>query len=316
MSQLHVIFGSGQIGVPLAQRLVAQGHRVRVLRNASSGAITGVEVVKGNLADAASVRDACAGATAVYHCANPPYLTKVWNELLPTWTANLIAGAGAAKARLVVLDNVYAFGDLNGRPLNEDAPMRPTSRKGEIRARVAQQLFDAHARGDVRVVVGRGSDFWGPGSTQTYFGDQFWPSVFAGKPARILGDWTTPHTYHYIPDVVAGLAALGEAGDDVTGRWWMLPCQPAVSSLAMVERLGKAAGLEIRTAPTPRLLISVLGIFMPMLPELMEMDYQWQRPFVMDDSRFRAAFPAVLPEDVTVAASATVKWAREHYARG
>lgn len=315
MSQLHVIFGSGQIGEPLAQRLLAQGHRVRVVRNASSGALAGAEVVKGDLSDAASVRAAAAGATAVYHCANPPYFAKIWNELLPKWTANLIAGAGAAKARLVVLDNVYAFGELQGRALNEDAPMRPSSKKGEIRVRVSQQLMDAHARGDVRVVIGRGADFWGPRGTQTYFGDQFWPAVLAGKPARTLGDWSTLHTYHYIPDVAAGLAALGTAGDEVTGRWWMLPCQPAVSSFAMAERLGQAAGLEIRTAHTPRLMISVLGLFMKMLPELMEMDYQWQRPFVMDDARFRAAFPAVVPENVEVAAKATVDWARAHYDR-
>jgi nucleoside-diphosphate-sugar epimerase len=279
-----MIFGSGQIGGPLAKRLLAKGHRVRVVRNASSGALAGAEVVKANLSDAASVRAAAAGATAIYHCANPPYFAKVWDEVLPKWTSNLIASAAEAKARLVVLDNVYAFGDLQGRPLNEDATMRLTSMKGESRARAAQQLMDAHTRGDARTVIGRGADFWGPGGTQTYFGDQFWPAVLAGKPARMLGNWSTPHTYHYIPDVVAGLVALGKDSDEVTGRWWMLPCQPAVSSFAMVERLGKAAGLQIHTAHTPRLMISLLGIFIKMLPELMEMDYQWQRPFIMDDS--------------------------------
>jgi nucleoside-diphosphate-sugar epimerase len=315
MTQLHVVFGAGQIGRPLAERLVAQGHRVRLVRNSSSGALAGTEVVKADLSDAASVRAAAAGATAIYHCANPPYFAKLWDEQLPRWTENLIAGAAAAKARLVVLDNVYPFGDLQGRPLNEDAPMRPTSKKGEARARAAQQFLDAHARGDVRVVIGRGSDFWGPGGVLTYFGDQFWPSVLAGKPARTLCDWTTPHTYHYIPDVVAGLVALGNAGDEVTGRWWMLPCQPAVASSAMAERLGEAAGLTIRLAPMPRALISVLGIFIKALPELMEMNYQWQRPFVMDDSRFRAAFPSVVLENVEVAAKATVDWARAHYTR-
>ncbi len=315
MSQLHVVFGSGQIGEPLAQRLLAQGHRVRVVRHSSSGMLAGAEVVKADLSDAASVCAAAAGATVIYHCANPPYFAKAWNELLPRWTANLIAAAAAAKARLVVLDNVYAFGDLQGRALNEDAAMRPASKKGEVRARAAQQFTDAHARGDARIVIGRASDFWGPGGTQTYFGDQFWPAVLAGKPARTLGNITTPHTYHFIPDVVAGLATLGEADDHVTGSWWMLPCQPAVSTLDMSERLGKAASLEIRLVPTPPLLISVLGLFIKMLPELTEMGYQWERPFVMDDARFRAAFPAVLPENVEVAAKATVEWARAHYAR-
>src|SRR5207253_2590069 len=94
---------------------------------------------------------------------------------------NLIAAAGGAAARLVVLDNLYMLGHPRGRALNEDTPMDPCSRKGEIRARAAARLFEAHRRGDVIATSGRASDFYGPGGTLTGLGDFFWPRVLAGK---------------------------------------------------------------------------------------------------------------------------------------
>lgn len=311
---LHAVIGAGQIGPALARHLVAQGVRVRLVRHSSTGTGDGFDVVHGDLSDRASLQAATAGASVIYHCANPPYFAKDWAQHLPRWTDNLVAAAGTAGARLVVMDNVYAFGDLRGRPLTEDAPFNPCSRKGEVRAAVARQLDAAHTAGHARVVVGRASDFWGPYGTLTYFGDQFWPDVFKGKPARTLGNTSTPHTYHYIPDVVAGLAQLGLATDDVTGRWWMLPCQPPVSTLDMIARLGAAAGLSIRTAPVPPLMQRVLGLFIKALPELREMTYQWEGPFVMDDARFRAKFPEVRPTPIDTAAAATVAWARAKYA--
>jgi nucleoside-diphosphate-sugar epimerase len=103
------------------------------------------------------------GASTVYHCMNPPYYARVWAELLPRYMENLIAAAGQNGARLVVLDNVYMLGRPQGKPLDEDTPPRPCSRKGEIRARVAERMWEAHRRGDVRATSGRASDFYGPG---------------------------------------------------------------------------------------------------------------------------------------------------------
>jgi hypothetical protein len=59
----------------------------------------------------------------------------------------------------------------------------------------------------------------------------------------------------------------------------------------------------------------ILGLFIKVLPELREMSYQWDAPFVMDDSGFRAAFPALRPTNVDAGVTATVAWARAKYAR-
>jgi nucleoside-diphosphate-sugar epimerase len=225
---------------------------------------------------------------------------------------NLIVAAGRSGARLVVLDNVYMLGRPEGKPLNEDAPVRPCSRKGEIRARVAERMWKAHRRGDVRATTGRASDYYGPGGTLTHLGDQFWRPVIAGKRGRVLVNPDAIHTYHYIPDVAAGLAALGTAADDAYGRPWMLPCAPAETMRALVTRLSRELGRQIELMTVPRTVLKILALAAPFLREIDEMMYQWEESFVVDDRRFRAQF-GLGSEDVNRAAADTVAWAKAHY---
>ncbi len=313
-SSLHVIFGAGQVGVPLAERLLERGMSVRMVKRSPSDDVPdGAELGLGDASDAEFCREASQGADAIYHIMNPRYVAKVWRERLPLYMQNLMQAAASAEARLVVLDNLYMIGPTGGVPIDEDTPVSPCSAKGRARARAARMLFDAHERGDVRAVVGRASDYYGPRGTLTHLGDPFWKPVLAGKTARMVIDPDAVHTYHYIPDVAAGLAELGLASESVLGRVWMLPCAPARTARELIADLSTALGREIAVSRTPRPVIKALGLFVPMLREVDEMLYQWDEPFIVDDSRFRKRFGATATDPVEGAA-ATVAWAREHYA--
>jgi nucleoside-diphosphate-sugar epimerase len=312
--ELHVVFGAGQVGPPLARLLAAAGHRVRLVRRSDAPvAIPGVEAVRADARDAAAATEAARGATAVYHCMNVAYFAATWQAELPPILDGLIAAAGRAGARLVVLDNLYPLGKPGGRKLSEATPFDPCSKKGEIRARLHLQLEAAVKRGDVRAVTGRASDFYGPGGVGTHFADRFWPAALAGKPAAMVIPLDTPHTYHFIPDVAAGLAALGQdAGAEGT---WMLPCQPAESTRALVDRLAAALGRPIAATRMSPLLVKALGLFMPIVRELGEMAYQWEEPFEVDDARFRGRHGAIAaPRDE--AARQTVAWGRATFGGG
>jgi nucleoside-diphosphate-sugar epimerase len=253
------------------------------------------------------------GAVAVYHCVNPPYFTRVWADQLPRLASNLVAAAGRAGARLVVLDNVYLLGRPGDRPFDESSPVAPASRKGAIRARAAALVAEAHRRGDVRAVTGRASDFYGPGGIATQFEERFWTRLLAGKPVQLLMDPDTRHSWHYIPDVAAGLAALGEAPDDALGRAWMLPVAEPETTRSMVARFAAALGRPApRVQRVPALARRGLALFAPILRELEEMLYQWDGPFVVDDRAFRARFGAA-PTPLDEGVRATARWAAKHY---
>jgi nucleoside-diphosphate-sugar epimerase len=304
---VHVVFGAGQVGGLLAENLAAAGLKVRVARR-SSEAPPGTALYRGDAADPAFCQEAAQGAAVVYHCMNPPYDTAVWAELVPKYMDNLIAAAGRAGARLVVLDNLYMLGRTGGLPMTEDTPMNPCSRKGEIRARAAAALFEAYHRGDVRAVAARASDYYGPGGALTHLGETFWRPALAGKAGRVVVNPDMLHTYHYIPDVASGLAALGRAEDDV------LACAPAGTLRELVGRLAQVLRRPLRIATTPRVAVKALGLFVPLLREVGEMLYQWDEPFMVDDRRFRKRFD-ILPVPWEPAARATVEWAKRAYSR-
>jgi nucleoside-diphosphate-sugar epimerase len=306
---LHVVFGAGQIGPLLAERLLASGKRVRVVRRSPAPVrVQGIEEVRGDAMDAEFVAEAARGAEAVYHCINSPYFAKVWAATLPRIQANLVAGAGRAGARLVVLDNLYAYGRTGGRPMSEDTPQAPSSRKGEIRARLHDDLVAAVRRGEVRAAIGRASDFFGPGAWEgSFLGARFWPRVLAGRTGMVLANPDVRHTFHFSRDVAAGLAALGlDPGAD---GLWMLPCAPAVTTRDLVARCAAALGRPIPIRRVPRIALAAAGLVVPIVREVREMAYQWEEPFVVDDARFRARF-GDLATPLDEAARQTVAYAR------
>jgi hypothetical protein len=123
------------------------------------------------------------------------------------------------------------------------------------------------------------------------------------------------HTYHYIPDVAAGLATLGCADTSDYGRPWMLPCAPAGTLRELVLRLASKLGQDLKVGQLPRWMLKTIAAFMPLMRELDEMLYQWDEPFVVDDRRFRERFH-LIPADVGQAARDTVEWAKQHYGKG
>jgi nucleoside-diphosphate-sugar epimerase len=309
--ELHVVFGAGQVGPPLARLLVAAGHRVRLVRRSAAPVdVPGAELVRADARDAEAASEAARGATTVYHCVNVPYFLSTWEAELPPILDGLIAAARRHQARLVVLDNLYALGKPGGQKLTEVTPFNPCSRKGELRARLHHQLEAVVKRGDLRAVTGRASDFYGPGGVGTHFADRFWPAALNGKAAAMIIPLETPHTYHFIPDVAAGLASLGQ--DREAAGTFMLPCHPAEPTRALVEHLAGALGQPITTSRMSPLLLKGLGLFMPILRELGEMAYQWEAPFEVDDTRFRARYGAIAASRQE-AARQTVAWGRARF---
>jgi nucleoside-diphosphate-sugar epimerase len=306
---LHVVLGAGQIGTRLAQILLDRGLRVRQVRRGAPGATRpDLTWLSGDITDLAFAEAATRGAAVVYDCMNPQY--HQWSELLLPMARGALHGAAKAQARLVALDCLYMYGRPSG-PMTEDAPLVPVSKKGELRVKLGALRLDADRRGDVKVAIGRASDFFGADLPYSGWSDRFYKRVLAGKSAECLGDPDMPHSYTYADDIATALAVLGSR-DEATGRVWHLPTPPAESTRALAGRLGRALGIDIEVTRVPKLALRAAGLFVPFMREVVEMTYQWEVPFVIDDARFRASF-GVGPTPIETAVAATAAWARRHY---
>lgn len=285
---LHVVFGAGQVGSGLARVLVARGHRVRVVRR-GTGAVPGAEVVSGDAQDPAFAARVCEGAAVIYHCMNPSaYTVAAWEAEFPRLGEALIGAAVASGARLVCLDNLYGYGIVDGRR-TERTPFGATGPKARVRI-----AWDARLRAEptLRFVVARAGDFFGPGAGDaSLFSHKALRSLAAGSSTWLIGDADAPHAFSYVPDVVAGLAALGEA-DGVDRDVFHLPVLE-VAPRALVTHLATALGSRAGARSLPAWLVSWLGVVVPLFANLRETLYQWDRPFLADDARFRARFPGL-----------------------
>lgn len=308
---LHVVLGAGQIGDRLARLLLERGHCVRMVRRSEVSAPqqARLETVSGDMTDLRFAAQATRGAAVVYDCMNPPY--HRWPDLLLRTARGALHGARQAGAALVALDCLYMYGKAQG-PMREDTPMAPVSRKGELRAELSQLRLDAHRRGDVRLAIGRASDFIGPDLPYSVWSPRFFERVFAGRAGECTGDPDMPHAYTYADDVARALRTLGER-QSAWGRVWHLPTAPAESTRALAHRLGAALQLDVRVERVPRWALRVGGVFSPMLRELAEMTYQWEAPFLVDDTAFRTTFGlCATPVEQQVATIAA--WARQRFA--
>jgi nucleoside-diphosphate-sugar epimerase len=247
-----------------------------------------VEVIGGDAADPAFSIAVAQGASVVYQTLNPPY--HQWVAQFPALQAGVLAAAEATGARLVSMENVYLYGRPAGRPLTEDRRHDAQTVKGRLRGQMSRDLLAAHHRGRVQVAIGRASDYFGPrGGAQSNLGDRVFPAALAGRTATVLGDPDQPHTYTYIPDIGEGLAVLGEH-PDAPGQAWHLPNDPDTrTTRQLVETVHRLAGQpRTKLRRTPPLLLRALGLANPTVRELIEMQYQFAEPFVVDSTRFTA----------------------------
>lgn len=315
---LHVVLGSGQVGVQVAEGLVRRGARVRVVRRGDGPEVAGTTRVRGNVSDQAFAEEAMRGASVVYQCAIPSY--ERWHDELPGLIRGVLHGAAKAGARLVVLDNVYMYGAVGPQPFDEDTPVRPNSRKGELRARIAEEIQRAHDRGDLRVAVGRAADFFGPRTPiAVVFAESLYRRLLAGESAQVVGDPEQPHSYAYTPDVAEALITLG-AREEALGKVWHLPVVELSSTRALVERVARAL-IAPGSTPTPVPIEAVsdavleqLGRENAVIAEMVEMTYQYKVPYILDDRRIRSTF-GLRATPVEEAVERTAQWARDAYGR-
>jgi nucleoside-diphosphate-sugar epimerase len=306
--QLHVVFGAGQVGRALTARLAGLGLAVRVLsRTRPSGLLDGVDWRPADATDPDAATAAAEGASVVYQCLNAPYTD--WPARFPPLQRGVLSAAERNDALLVSLENLYGYGPTAGKAMTEDLPLAATTVKGRTRAAMTQELLAAAEAGRVRIAIGRASDFFGAGiTTGTTLGERVFANAIAGKRADFIGNPDLPHTYSYVPDIAAGLATLGTDERAVDGVWH-LPGPETVTTRQLLELVAGDVGHPVGVRTLPKLAVRALGLFNPMMRELVEMSYEFDESFVLDTTKYQSTFGnAATP--LTTAITATVAWYR------
>ena len=308
-NEAHVVFGaSGGVGSALVRELLARGRRVRAVSHSGRGTFPeGAEVVRGDALDAAGARKIGRGAAVIYHAVNVPY--SQWSQRLPIIMDAAIEAASSAAAKLVYADNLYMYGKVEGA-MTEETPYDPVSRKGALRARLADALLTAHGDGKVLATIGRASDFYGPGPLNAVAGERLFNAVLRGKRAMWVGDLDAPHTFTYVDDFARVLVTLGER-EEALGEIWHTPSPEPITGRRFIELVFDEAGRPPKLGTYARPAMRVAGLFSPQLREFVEMLYQFEGPFVLDGGKYARVFGDVTPTPYRDGIARTLQWHRD-----
>jgi nucleoside-diphosphate-sugar epimerase len=307
--KVTILGASGGMGRALMNELLSRGHELTAVnRRGNVQAPDGVTVVAADLSSAADAKRACAGADVVVLAAQPPY--QDWVEHWPPIMRNVIDGASAAGAKVVFTDNLYAYAPATG-PLSESSPEHATDTKGMLRRRLGKMLLEAHERGEVRATIGRFSDYFGPeGSHSGLMMVGITPALRGLKP-RGMYHLDHLHTFHYLPDAARGFAELVER-PEADGKVWILPAAPPITQRELLTLVNDQVG---RRRTVGRITVSAMrlaGLFNPLLREATSTVVQYDRPWVVDSSRFEETFGAIETTPHEQAVAETVAWVRAY----
>lgn len=286
---LHTILGAGGvIGRKLSNQLAREHRRCRQVGRHPRAQHAGDELVTADLTDAVATAAAVAGSEVVYLVAGLTYNTAIWQAQWPVVMRNVIDACNKHNAKLVFLDNVYAYGRVDGVML-ESTPFNPCSRKGEVRAAIATTLLQAIHHGEVQALIARSADFYGPGASFSFLESVLFARLRAGKAPRWMGDPDAVHTFSFAPDVGRTLAALSRL-PTAFGKTWHVPTASqmdgeAVTGRALARAACNMAGQPGRLQVAPRWAIKAMSWVVPMLHENNEMLYQLEQSYRFDGSK-------------------------------
>jgi nucleoside-diphosphate-sugar epimerase len=177
---------------------------------------------------------------------------------------------------------------------------------------MSNAAFEAQRAGKLRVTAGRGSDFFGPwGLPTAAMGERTFYPMLHGKAAGLVGNIDIPHTHTYVADFGRALVILGER-TEADGQAWHVPNDsPRISQREMVNLIAAEMGIPPKMSAMGKAMMWMGGLFIPEAKETVEMMYEFEKPFIIDSSRFEKTF-GMKATPIREAIKETVDWYKSH----
>src|SRR5499427_4811436 len=286
---MQTVLGSnGVIGRELSRYLLQYSNRIRQVSRSPKQVNATDELFSADLLDAKATAAAVAGSEITYLVAGLKYDHKVWEEQWPRVMRNAIDACKRHGSALVFFDNVYAYGRVNG-VMTEETPYNPCSRKGEVRARIATILMNEVKRGELRAMIVRAADFYGPDASLSVTHATVTGRLEAKKTPQWLGNAKAVHTFTYTPDAGRSLAVLGNTSSAYGQVWHALTSKEPITGEQYVRIACELSGRPYALQAVPRWMLFLTGIFVPVVRENMEMLYQFEYDYRFDSSKAERA---------------------------
>jgi nucleoside-diphosphate-sugar epimerase len=285
-----ILGANGTIGSVLTKELVSYTNKIRLVSRNPRKVNESDDLFPADLSNPAFVDQAVEGSEVVYLVVGFDYNLKVWEEKWPTLMRATINACIKHNARLVFFDNVYSY-DINAIPhMTEESEYNPPSRKGAVRKQISQMLMDEVKAGKLMALIARSADFYGPGNDKSFANEMVYKNFLKGRRANWFIDADKKHSFTYTPDAAKATALLGNT-DDAYNTIWHLPTDKnTITGREFIELFSKEMKVSNKLVVMPMWMVKLAGIFVPVLKEMREMMYQYDRDYFFDSSKFDKRF--------------------------
>ncbi|HVW13977.1 MAG TPA: NAD-dependent epimerase/dehydratase family protein [Mucilaginibacter sp.] len=287
---MHTILGAGgPVANALTRELENINENIRLVsRRPIEPKQKNTTWQRGDLLNYDDLLAASKGSEVIYLTAGLVYDKKIWAQQWPVIMNNYIRLGKETGARLIFFDNVYSYGLVNG-PMLESTPYNPSSKKGEIRAKIATQLMDEAKAGHIRASIARGADFYGTEDMKGVMDVMLLDKLRKGQKAQWLGDVNKLHNFSYIPDMGKGMFLLGR-NPESDNQVWHMPTARPLKGIDFIKMAAGIYGVQPKYMAINKFMLQLFGLFSTMTNELVEMYYQYDHDYNFNSDKFEKAF--------------------------
>jgi nucleoside-diphosphate-sugar epimerase len=284
-----ILGSSGIIGTELAKSLTKYTDKIRLVSRNPKKVNPTDELFTADITDANQVLKAVEGSDVVYLTVGLQYKISVWQKQWPQIMQNVIEACKTHKAKLVFFDNVYSYGLVNGW-MKEDTRVNPTSKKGEVRAQISQMIMSEVEKGKLDAIIARAADFYGPNTPLSFATVIVFDNLKKGKKAQWFLDANKKHSMTYTPDAGKATAILGNTNSAYNQVWHLPTDRNALTGKEFIEIASKSFGMEPKYMVLKKWMVQMVGMFVPVVKESIEMLYQNEHDYLFDSTKFEKTF--------------------------
>ena len=288
---MQTILGAGgAVGNALAKELKNYTDKIRLVARNPKKVNNDDELIAANLLDKKAVNEAVKGSEIVYLTAGLKYSSKIWERDWPVIMQNVLDACLANHAKLVFFDNVYMYAPEAVKHMTEDSTIAPATRKGKVRAEIANMLFEEIKNKQLTAMIARSADFYGKDASAGILNISVIDNYKKNKKAFWQSDADKIHSSTYIPDAVKAVALLGNTPDAYNQVWHLPTSHERWTGKEFIQNIAEQMNVKPRYYILSKFMITLLGIFSTTIGELTEMQYQNDQDYFFDSSKFEKKF--------------------------
>ncbi|WP_044404508.1 NAD-dependent epimerase/dehydratase family protein [Lacinutrix sp. Hel_I_90] len=245
---------------------------------------------KGDLLNPEDVNKALENSEIAYLTVGLPYKSKVWLRDWPKIMQNVISGCKVNHCKLVYFDNTYAY-PQDTKIQKEKTPLTSEGKKGKAKKIATQMLLNAIEAKEIKAVICRAPEFYGPDKTQSITNTLIFEKLKADKKPKVLLKDDVLRTLIYTPDASKAMALIGNT-PETYGQTWHLPCDDhRLTYKGIMKEISKQLGRPIKYNRLPSFTLKIASLFSKNIKETLELLPRYTIDNIFDSSKFKNRFP-------------------------